>query len=136
MGHDFDILIEQQDLNQLKVIVQLVCIASLGCLTERRCCCFKPALTAARLLLCQVVRFWAQHLTRLATAFTAVSQTVWSPLAAMAAHMHNHMPLVRYYHLLTMLLHLCTPPGYLTLFPQVISYAFSKWLANIGAYSP
>ena len=49
----------------------------------------------------QVVRFWAQHLTRLATAFTAVSQTVWSPLAAMTAHMHNHMPLVRYYHLLT-----------------------------------
>ncbi|KAL0056139.1 hypothetical protein WJX82_008033 [Trebouxia sp. C0006] len=60
VGHDFDILMEQQDINQLKV-----------------------------------VRFWAQHLTRLATAFTAVSQTVWSPLAAMTAHMHNHMPLVR-----------------------------------------
>ncbi|DBB03902.1 TPA: hypothetical protein ACH3X1_012988 [Trebouxia sp. C0004] len=60
VGHDFDIVMEQQDLNQLKV-----------------------------------VRFWAQHLKRLATAFTAVSQTVWSPLAAMTAHMHNHMPLVR-----------------------------------------
>ncbi|DBA67335.1 TPA: hypothetical protein ACH3X2_001632 [Trebouxia sp. C0005] len=60
VGHDFDILMEQQDLNQLKV-----------------------------------VRFWAQHLTRLATAFTAVSQTVWSPVAAMTAHMHNHMPLIR-----------------------------------------
>ncbi|KAL0040752.1 hypothetical protein WJX79_004303 [Trebouxia sp. C0005] len=60
VGHDFDILMEQQDLNQLKV-----------------------------------VRFWAQHLTRLATAFTAVSQTGWSPVAAMTAHMHNHMPLIR-----------------------------------------
>jgi len=51
-----------------------------------------------------VVRFWAQHLTRLATAFTAVSQTIWSPLAAMTAHMHNHMPLVRYCFLLIVLI--------------------------------
>jgi hypothetical protein len=104
MGHDFDILMEQQDLNQLKVIVQLVCIASVSCLTKRHWCRFKPALTAIRLLLCQVVRFWAQHLTRLATAFTAVSQTIWSPLAAMTAHMHNHMPLVRYCFLLIVLI--------------------------------
>ncbi len=132
---------EQQDINQLKV---MICSASVGCLAYwkvlvllQACYDNQTALTAISLLLCQVVRFWAQHLTRLATAFTAVSQTVWSPLAAMTAHMHNHMPLIRYYHLFSMLLHMCMTP----VSPQPLASSdfinpFSKWLAHIGKCSP
>ena len=43
----------------------------------------------------QVVRFWAQHLIKLATSFRKAGHTSWACLAALLAQMHAHMPLVR-----------------------------------------
>ncbi|KAL3154413.1 hypothetical protein ABBQ32_013885 [Trebouxia sp. C0010 RCD-2024] len=43
----------------------------------------------------KVVRFWAQHVIKLVSAFESVRHSIWSSLAALLAHIHAHMPPVR-----------------------------------------
>ena len=43
----------------------------------------------------QVVRFWAQWVSKLAIAFPEVSQGIWGSLAGCFAHIHSDVPPVR-----------------------------------------
>ena len=80
----FDVLLDEQQLNQLKVCfphcnsIVLLCDKVL-CLPTQRCCL-------------QLVRFWAQHVVKLVNAFHGVRHSIWSSLATLLAHMHAHMP--------------------------------------------